>query len=105
MQVLEPARTLTPADMGVLLLTVEAWAFWRKMQRACNRRRSFFYTATGSTGQTVQRRHPEYLLLDQARKQYLRMLESSELTPVSRNRVKAAKLPPTSGVEEFFNKT
>ena len=60
------------------------------------------YETDGSKGQKVERRHKEFELLDLAEKRYFRLLQEFGLTPVSRNRVKIAKPPSTSGIAEFF---
>ena len=100
--VLIPARVLTPADLGLMELTCHAYEYWKRLQREGRKRKSICYTVTGSTGQKIEKRHKEFDLLDQAERKYLRLLQEFGLTPVSRNRVKLAKLPTTSGIAEFF---
>ena len=100
--VLIPARVLTPADAGLMALTCNAFAYLKRLEREGRKRKTIVYSVTGSTGQTIEKRHKEFDLLDQAERKYLRLLQEFGLTPVSRNRVKLAKLPVRSGIEEFF---
>ena len=100
--VLLPARVLTPADAALMALTCNAFAYLKRLEREGRKRKTICYTVTGSTGQQIEKRHKEFDLLDQAERKYLRLLQEFGLTPVSRNRVKIAKLPSTGGIAEFF---
>ena len=61
--ILLPAKALTPADRGILLCAAESYAFLRKLERACARFRSIVYSATSSTGLTIQKSRPEFAAL------------------------------------------
>ena len=103
--ILIPARVLTPADFGIMVLTTNAYAYMRRLERACQRRRTITYEEQGSKQQLVTRRYPEFELLDRAERKYLRMLTELGLTPASRTRVKAMPNAETSGVGQFFERT
>ena len=83
-----PAKVLTPADADLMALTCRAYAYMKRLQRECDKRKTVMYEVDGSKGQKVERRHKEFELLDLAKKKYFRLLQEFSLTPVSRNRVR-----------------
>lgn len=103
-EILVPARVLTPADFGIMLVVSNSYAQMMKLQRACDKKRSIVYTEKGSKGQVTRKSHHEFELLLHARRSYMRALAELGLTPASRNRVKAMPSAKKEGIGEFFRK-
>lgn len=102
--ILAPARVLSAADLGVMILVCNCYAEMMRFERICARYSSPTYKVKGSTGQSVTKKREEFAMLATVRRQYLRMLIELGMTPASRTRVKALPRAKPTGLSAYLDK-
>ena len=100
--ILVPARVLTKGEIGILVVTCDAYSQFRQSLAFLKRKRSQSYDASSIQGGHNYKTYPEVSQRNIARKQYQLGLAELGLTPSARTKVKRIPESQAGGVKKLL---